>query len=438
MIKENLFEGIAGYKLVKEEMKSVVSLMNDKEKFVSKGARFPRGILLYGEPGMGKTKFVDAVVDNINAKAVRISESEAIDQNISIEELVIKAFSEARSYDSCVVVVDELDKLVGYHYYSYNRPENLKLQKIFLHELDKISKTGNCIVIATANKLEILSSSILRTGRFEKKIRIDMPNSQDRTAITNLYLNDISIEEGVSVKELAHITKGCSCSDIQCIVNEAIILSVKDESSSVKMSHFTSAFEKIVFADIVKEKEDNQVKLATTAYHEAGHAIVAYLCDKDCFLSASILPQGESAGSVLIAENPDSDSHDVKRYINSVKVSLAGKLSAEIMTGSQKTGNRSDLGKACSLIEKLMNEGVFGYEYITPRPEGDRILGMPKNEDMRLVTKRTELLYSYDAQVREMLEQNKSAIQEIADELLKKSRLESNEIRTIISKHNCK
>ena len=431
MNMDTMFPHIAGYGAIKAEAAQIVDLLRNTDLYERHGAHCPRGWLFYGDPGMGKTRLIYDIASQLNVSLVEISSSHAIQLGKSVEQDLIDGFASARAAGKAIVLIDELDKLVGYKKYEYEVPENLKLQKILLHELDLVKDCVGVAVIATANKRALLGDALLRSGRFDRQIHFNRPTAQDREQIIRYFLRDAKLADGVDVQELTEMTAGRSCAEIECIVNEAMIASAFRRDEQVTLSDFNAAYNRVHFGDIAKEDCTTREQAKLIAYHEAGHAYISYLMNPKQLHFASIIPQGTSAGSLLIKGDDDA-VRTMEAYENEVRIGLAGHLAVRKLAGERTGGNTSDLKKCTKLIREMCDEGFFGYGYcefyINEEYSGRFADEMLRRKGEKIV----ERMNFYAGEVERMLEDGKEKVEAIAMALVEKRELSSREILEII------
>ena len=429
---KEMVPNIAGYDKVREEGAQIIDIIQRKEEYKKVGARWPRGWFFYGDPGMGKTRIVKDIAQYVQYPIVEISTSDAINRKLTIEEDIVNGFAEATKKGKSIIFIDEMDKFAGYKKYAYEMPENLKVQKILLHELDKIKDLEDVIVIATANKREYLDDAILRSGRFDRQVLFSRPNAEDRSEIIKHFLKNSTLAKEVLIPELVKMTAGRSCADIECMVNEAKISAVSKQNDEIVLSDFTAALNRIIFNDIPKDDANSREQQKLVAYHEVGHAYMGYLLQPQNLHYASIIPQGEAAGKVKM--NGDDDFVKDKKYCEEViKIALAGMLSVKVMTGTMTSGNKSDIDKAYAMAADMLNDGFYGLEYVSVVVNKETYESKYSNSltDFR-GKKMLEIVTNASKEVERILRENKAVLEKLACALVEKKELSNGEIVSII------
>lgn len=434
----DMFPNIAGYDKIKAEAAQLVDVLLNTEKYTERGAHCPRGWLFYGEPGMGKTQIVKDIGAYLDCPVIEISSSDAINRNYSMQEDILNGFAYAKKQSKAILFLDEIDKFAGYDRFEYNLTENINNSTMLLHELDGVKDIDGIFVIATANDLYLLSDSLLRSGRFDRKIKFCRPDSNDREEIIKLFMKNAVLGNDVSIRELVRMTYGKSCAEIECLVNEAIISAVASRSDTVNLQDFNRALNRIVFKDIPRDSDTkSQRQIKEVAYHEAGHALLGCLICPDRVQMVSILHRGSSAGSVrILGDEQMVLSHS--QYLDSIKIGLAGMYSVYVMTGEMTAGNQSDIQSCVETARLMLDEGFYGVEYVTLLPpRGIEARSTEKYTDLR-ADKIAEILAEIRGEVENILRQNKHVIEAIANRLVEEKELSNKEVQSIIASNMAK
>ena len=426
--KVELFPHIAGYKNIKEEGKQIIEILSNPNEFISRGAYIPRGWFLYGDPGMGKTRFVKDIAEYLDYPIVEISSSEAIKRQITTEQMLVSGFEEAIKQKRCIIFLDELDKMCGYDKYEYDVPDNIQNQKILLHKLDEIKDMNGIVVFATANRRRILDDSVLRSGRFDRHIYFPNPAFGDRQDLITYFLGDIKIAEDITLFEMCKITGGNSCAEIESIVNEAKILMITNKKEKMDYESFNLAYNRINREDIPGENIAPSEKLKFLAYHEAGHCVVAYLLKPETIREVTLVRQGNGEGHLEL------DSDDVCVYTQQeiedhIKIGLAGYLSEQTMTGTLTWGSGDDLYNAGDLVDDMIRNGFFGVKH------GYGVGEYRSPQYYEEYTKlHSNLLEKYNEETKVLVENHKEEIEIIAQALMKDQKLTRKQIFELLEK----
>lgn len=425
-----MFPHIAGYEAIKEECAQAVDILNNTEEYTKNGAHVPRGWLFYGPSGVGKTRIIKDMADYLKIPVIEISISDAINNDITIDEDIVAGFKKAKEAGKCILFIDELDKIAGFDN-EYPAEENLKSQKVFLRELDKVKEYDGIAIFATANERDYLAASILRSGRFDRQVKFSLPGRNDRIKILSLFIGNAKLSADISVSEMADRTANCSGADLETIINEAKISAIAQRSEYISLKDFESAYNRITSNDIPKKNEEENEKLKMLAYHEAGHAFMSYLCSANKLASITLLKQGDARASVNRILS-DSSVHTKSDYIREIMVTFAGMIGTYVMTGDYTDGNCSDLEHIKELASAMADENFFGINNIILHPKLTARVS-PKNYDC-WHSKIMKLLNGLYRKTKKVLSKNKTTLENIAVSLLDNMTLSGNEVMEIIEK----
>ena len=425
-----MFPHIAGYEAIKEECAQAVDILNNTEEYTKNGAHVPRGWLFYGPSGVGKTRIIKDMADYLKIPVIEISISDAINNDITIDEDIVAGFKKATEAGKCILFIDELDKIAGFDN-EYPAEENLKSQKVFLRELDKVKEYDGIAIFATANERDYLAASILRSGRFDRQVKFSLPGRNDRIKILSLFVGNAKSSADISVLEMADRTANCSGADLETIINEAKISAIAQRSEYISLKDFESAYNRITSNDIPKKNEEENEKLKMLAYHEAGHAFMSYLCNANKLASITLLKQGDARASVNRILS-DSSVHTKSDYIREIMVTFAGMIGTYVMTGDYTDGNCSDLEHIKELASAMADENFLGINNIILHPKLTARVS-PKNYDC-WHSRIMRLLNGLYRKTKKVLSKNKTTLENIAVSLLDNMTLSGNEVMEIIEK----
>lgn len=425
-----MFPHIAGYEAIKEECAQAVDILNNTEEYTKNGAHVPRGWLFYGPSGVGKTRIIKDIAGYLKIPVIEISISDAINNDITIDEDIVAGFKKAKEAGKCILFIDELDKIAGFDN-EYPAEENLKSQKVFLRELDKVKEYNGIAIFATANERDYLAASILRSGRFDRQVKFALPGRNDRIKILSLFIGNAKLSADISVPEMADRTANCSGADLETIINEAKISTIAQRSEYISLKDFESAYNRITSNDIPKKNEEENEKLKMLAYHEAGHALMSYLCNANKLTSITLLKQGDARASVNRILS-DSSVHTKSDYIREIMVTFAGMIGTYVMTGDYTDGNCSDLEHIKELASAMADENFLGINNIILHPKLTARVS-PKNYDC-WHSKIMKLLNGLYRKTKKVLSKNKTTLENIAVSLLDNMTLSGNEVIEIIEK----
>ena len=348
---------IVGYEKEQEEIRQLREMLKNAERYRDYGVRIPRGIVLYGEPGVGKTVLAKSLaadgISLIELRAANCCEDDAVQE-------LKEVFEKAKQATPSVILLDELDKIAGTSD-RFMMEMNDSIKKTLLQELDSLSNEDNVLVAATCNDTDSLGSALLRPGRFDRQLHIEAPDEETRKLIIKEYFGRLKVKADLNFDYLARITYGYTGAKIECLANEAGIMAMDKPEPSVDLSDIRVIMNKFAFGSNARKPSDDMTKLRSVAIHEAGHALVALKLAPDCLFGASILPQGESCGHIQFI-NPDEGVGTVSEIESEVAVLLGGHIAERVVLGEYLTGADSDMRGAVGRIHYLtVTQAAYGY-----------------------------------------------------------------------------
>ena len=438
------FKDVAGIDTEKQELMEVVEFLKNKDKFKSLGARVPRGILLSGEPGTGKTLLARAVAGEANVPFFATSGSDFSGIIVGLGVAKIKEIFElAKRNAPCILFIDEIDAIgQSRSRHSFNDNDREQTLNQLLIEMDGFANDTGIIVIAATNRPDMLDAALLRPGRFDRQIHIDLPNLEGRRDILELHAKKFKINENVSLMDVARGTTGFSGADLENLLNEAALHAVRAEHKSVEQSDIEEARDKILMGP-KKNRKMRPEDIKLTAYHEAGHAFVGLHYDGivDPIHKATIIPRGRALGMVQHLPIDDKVSMTIEEVRANLSVDLAGRASEEIFFGKNKitTGAESDIAMATHIARRsittaglsdkigmvaINQANTFG-QRVALENASEKTAEMVDNE----IKNWLDIAYK-DA--KNLVSKNKATVEKIAKALLDKETLSGEEIREIV------
>lgn len=355
------FDRIAGYESEKKELFDLCRLIKKYDEFSKRGFRLPRGILISGKPGVGKTVLAETLIEESGLYCEKVDFNAVDDDHMS--EYLDNKFKNAIQNSPSIVFLDELDKYVGEPGIGFRNTYNMEATRKILKAIND-NTCNDVMLIATVNNADFLCNALSRSGRFDKTIMVPLPDLDDRKAIIELYIAGKSIEKKVNINTFAKITEGFSGADIECVVNEAGLSSVLAERSYISQEDIDDAINKIVFKSSKKLKPlDQQIK-DIVAIHEAGHLVAGLILNENGVGGASILPQGMAGGHVKIS-SCNMKIQKKSEILNAITVSLAGKAAEKYLANDDEyLGAASDIERAYDMAKELVTSGCgYGLEY---------------------------------------------------------------------------
>jgi len=341
------FEDVAGVDEAKEELCEVVEFLREPEKFVQLGARIPKGVLLVGAPGTGKTLLAKAVSGEAGVPFFSISGSEFVEMFVGVGASRVRdLFEQAKRHSPCIIFLDEIDA-VGRHRgagLGGSHDEREQTLNQILVEMDGFDSDTNVIIMAATNRPDILDPALLRPGRFDRRTVLDRPDIRGRQGILEVHVRGKPVGESVDLREVAKSTPGFVGADIENLVNEAAILAARRGKKVIGMPEFEESIERVIAGPERKSRLISEEEKLITAYHEAGHAVVAHVLPKcDPVHKVSIVARGMAAGYTLALPEEDRRLTSRARFEDDLAFALGGRASEEMACGDVTTGAANDL-----------------------------------------------------------------------------------------------
>ncbi len=438
------FADVAGIDSEKQELQEIVEFLKNKDKFRALGARVPRGVLLAGEPGTGKTLLARAIAGEANVPFFATSGSDFSGIIVGLGVAKIKEmFEMAKRNAPCILFIDEIDA-IGQKRSSHSINDQDREQTLnqLLIEMDGFANETGIIVIGATNRPDMLDAALLRPGRFDRQVHIELPDLAGRDAILQLHAKKFKISKDVSMHDVARGTTGFSGADLENLLNEGALHAVRAGHKSVEQSDLDEARDKILMGPKKNRKMRPQdIKLA--AHHEAGHAFVSmmYADVTDPILKATIIPRGRALGMVQHLPVDDKVSMTISEVRADLAVSLAGRAAEQIFFGADKitTGAESDIDQATRLARYAIATaglspklGMVAVKQVTSFGTRSQLeTASEKTAELVDAEVRSWLDVAYKDAVK-ILTKNKKTVARLADELLKRETLTGDEIREII------
>jgi len=384
------FTDVEGIDQAKSELQEIVDFLKMPEKFAGSGARIPKGAILKGLPGTGKTLLARAIAGESNVPFIDISASSFVEMFVGVgAKRVRDLFELARQNQPCIVFIDEIDaigKRRSANGFSNNDEREQTVNQL-LCEMDGFDDTSQIIVLAATNRVDILDEALLRPGRFDRKIDVNLPSIEGRERILEVHVRDKTMDETVCLKKIAKMTIGFSGADLANMMNECAIRAVRDTDDSVITDEIV---EDVYQRLVVGAKGDAKMaasKRELVAYHEAGHAIIGALHNYDFVRKVSIVPRGD-AGGVTFFQPQDEEASMLQTkdyYIAQLRVALGGRVAEEIVYGSElvSTGASGDLVHVYDIARSMVTQFGFGkhyYDYKNLSPETARMIDIEVDE----------------------------------------------------------
>ncbi len=372
--KKVTFKDVAGVEEAKEELQEIIGFLRDPKKFQKLGGRIPKGVLLVGAPGTGKTLLARAVAGEANVSFFSISGSDFVEMFVGVGASRVRdLFEQGKKQAPCLIFIDEIDA-VGRHRgagLGGGHDEREQTLNQLLVEMDGFDSNEGVILIAATNRPDILDTALLRPGRFDRRIVVNMPDVKGREEILRVHVKPIPLNKDVELKILARSTPGFSGADLANMVNEAALLAAREDQEEVNMRDFERAKDKVLMGVERKSMIISEDEKKSTAYHEAGHALVAALIpEADPIHKVTIIPRGMALG--LTQQLPLDDRYTLsKTYLEAqLSVYMAGRIAEQTFLGKTTTGAANDFEKATSVAHKMVCS--YGMSDLGPLSYGER------------------------------------------------------------------
>lgn len=446
------FADVAGIDEAVEEVKEIVEFLKNPEKFRALGGRIPRGVLLVGPPGTGKTLLAKAIAGEAGVPFFSISGSDFVEMFVGVGAARVRdMFQQAQANSPCIVFIDELDALGKTRGMSVlsSHDEREQTLNALLVEMDGFSSTSGVIVLGATNRPEILDPALLRPGRFDRHVLVDRPDLRGREAILKVHVRNVKLDPSVDLGQIAAMTPGFVGADLANLVNEAALLAARKGKNAVTMEEFIEGVERVTAGLEKKQRIISPEEKRRVAYHESGHALVAYcLPNTDPVQKVSIIPRGLAALGYTL-QRPEGD-----RYLMTqselearIQVALAGSVAEEMVFHDLSTGAHNDIQRATEIARAMVmdfgmsrlgriafrenRQSVFlgrGVELPEEKPYSEQTAREIDMEIRRIID---EAL----AKTRHILEVHREALEALAERLIQKEVLDTTELREVIEAH---
>ena len=441
------FSDIAGADEEKEELAEIVEFLKHPQKFTELGARIPKGVLLVGNPGTGKTLLARAVAGESNVPFLSISGSDFVEMFVGVGASRVRdLFDQAKKCQPCIVFIDEIDAVGRQRGAGLGGGNDEREQTLnqLLVEMDGFEANEGIIVLAATNRSDVLDPALLRPGRFDRQIYVHVPDVKGREGIIRIHARNKPIADDVDFQTLARITSGFTGADIENMLNEAAILAARNNRPKIIMQDITEGINKVIMGPQKKSLLMTEKDKLITAYHESGHAIVGKLLEHcEDVQEVSIIPRGMAAGYTM--SRPDSDdNHMGKLKLNdTIAMMMGGRLSEELFMDDISTGASNDIKRATELARKMVTQWGMSekFGFMSFNTEEEIFVGrdyQSKNDYSESVAAQIDaevkkiLDYNY-ARAKKLLQDNQNYVKEMAQLLLEKNTIYKEEVDMILA-----
>lgn len=439
--KSVTFNDVAGIPEAKEELQEIVEFLKNPKKYKALGGRIPKGVLLQGLPGTGKTLLAKAIAGEANVPFYSISGSDFVEMYVGVgASRVREIFRNAKKHAPCIIFIDEIDAVGRSRTAAENvggQDEREQTLNALLVEMDGFGSNETIIVVAATNRPDILDPALLRPGRFDRQIIVPLPDIKGRLEILKVYAKRVKLAPKVDLEGIAQKTPGFSGADLANLVNEAALAAARKGKSAIENVEFEEAQDKITMGIERKSLMLSQEERKVTAYHEAGHAILAKILPKtDPLNKISIIPRGRALGITQQIPIDDRHTYSLEYLINRIMILMGGKIAEELVLNQQTTGASNDLHLATNIATKMVCE--WGMSRLGPitysiQDEGF-IASFSKNRNIsEAKTKEiddaiSEIIFNCYNEAKNVLRENIELLNKLANTLLLQETLEADDL----------
>lgn len=444
--KRVTFSDIAGIEEAKEELREIVDFLKDPKRFTKLGGRIPRGVLLMGPPGTGKTLMARGVAGEAGVPFFSISGSDFVEMFVGVGASRVRdLFEQGKKNAPCIIFIDEIDA-VGRHRgagLGGGHDEREQTLNQLLVEMDGFEGNEGVILVAATNRPDVLDPALLRPGRFDRRVVIPLPDLLGRVGILKVHARGKPLDPDVDLERLAKGTAGFSGADLENLMNEAALLAARRDSSSIQAQDVEEAKDKVMMGAARRSMALTPEEKRVTAYHEAGHALVARLMScTDPLYKVTIIPRGMALGVTQLAPDNDPHGHSKAWFEDMMAMAMGGRAAEELVFGHLTTGARSDIQNVTEAARKMVTE--YGMSNLGPiafdRKDDEVFLGRDfvksraysEAAAQRIDREIKQLVLTAYERAKETLAQHRELLTRLAEELLSKETLDYDEMEALV------
>src|SRR5688500_7603489 len=441
------FEDVPGVEEAKDEVMEIVEFLKNPKKFQRLGGRIPRGVLLVGEPGTGKTLLAKAIAGEADVPFFSISGSDFVEMFVGVGASRVRdLFKQAKDNSPCIIFLDEIDAVGrrrGSGFSSGGHDEREQTLNAILVEMDGFDTNDQVIVCAATNRVDVLDPALTRPGRFDRQIYVPLPDVKGRLEILKVHSRKVKLGPNVDLLRLARATPGFSGADLAAIINESALGATLAGKEFIEQDDLEEARDKVRWGRARKSRAIDEKEKVATAYHEAGHAVVQYLTpNSDPIHKVTIIPRGQMGGATMSLPEKDRHSYSRNWCIAFIKTCFGGRIAEEMFCGDINTGAAMDIRQATSLVRRMvrdwgMNERL-GFVFYG---EDDQKMGMMdfgggreySEETAKMIDEEVKKLIDrlYE-ETRQLLEANRDRVEALAKALMRYETLDSSDVDRIM------
>jgi cell division protease FtsH len=438
------FRDVAGVEEAKEELQEVVQFLKDSDRFTALGARVPRGVMLVGPPGTGKTLLARAVAGEAGVPFISSSGSEFVELYVGVGASRARSlFQEARKLAPCIVFIDEIDAVGrrrGGHAGVSHEEREQTLNQILV-EMDGFGDRSTVIVLAATNRADILDPALLRPGRFDRQVQLDVPDAAGRRLILDVHARGKPLAGDVNLDYLARQSTGLSGADLENVMNEAAILTARRSGSTIGQTELEEALDRVVAGPRRKSRLLTQAERVITAYHEVGHALVAAaIPHADRVMKISIISRGMAGGYTRLAPEQDRNMWRKSDFEAAIACAMGGHVAEELIFGEVTTGPSNDLQRASEMARRMVTSfgmskrigpmaiAGSGYGY-----DMDEYRGVGADTARAIDREVRKVLSQAHRMAHKILSVNRATIETTAQRLIERETIEADEVRELFA-----
>ncbi|HRY62286.1 MAG TPA: ATP-dependent zinc metalloprotease FtsH [Candidatus Paceibacterota bacterium] len=438
-----LFKDVAGVKEAKEELKEIVDFLKSPKKFIDIGAKIPKGVLLMGAPGTGKTLLARAVAGEANVPFLYLSGSEFVEMFVGVGASRVRdLFKLAKKAAPAIIFIDEIDAVARHRGTGMGGGNDEREQTLnqILVEMDGFEPNEKVIIMAATNRPDVLDQALLRPGRFDRRVTLDLPDVKDREEIMTIHAKGKPFAEDVNLKVIAERTPGFSGADLANVVNEASILAAREDRKTVGQYDLIRSVEKVMLGPERKSHILSDKEKEITSYHEMGHAIIASVLEhSDPVHKVSIISRGRAAGYTLKLPFEEKKLHSKKEFLDDIAVSLGGYAAEKLVFGDMTTGASNDIAVSTALARDMvtrfgMSETVGPVDFGATTHEGMGVISHSHSEEFAANMDRevSKIMNESLARAEKALAEHKKALDNMSIELKKIETLERKDFENLL------
>lgn len=440
------FADVAGQLEAKNELMEVVDFLKHPTRFHKIGAKIPKGALLVGPPGTGKTLLAKAVAGEAGVSFLHTSGSDFVEMFVGMGASRVRdLFEQARKAAPCIIFIDELDAVGRARGSGLGGGHDEREQTLnqILVEMDGFDSVSNVIVMAATNRPDVLDQALLRPGRFDRQVVVDLPDIKEREAILKIHCKKVKLEADVDLMRIARATPGSSGADLANMINEAALFAARQNKETVSMDNIEDARDKVMLGVAKKSKFMSEDDKKATAYHEAGHTLLHYYLNHvDPLHKVTIIPHGRALGLTISLPEKDTYTLTKSKLVDRIKITMGGYVAEELVYGETTTGTSNDIQQATNLAKRMVTEfGMSSLGFINLGDEEEplflgREIAQHKNyseSTAKIIDEEMlKILNKCLNETREILKTHRDQLDLLTEELVAKETLDDAEIRELL------